>query len=76
MLHNNDPVKLLAVSNELPQLLEVDKEGCVGVDLGAVVPLPAALVQPFTDCVTVYVLAIFIVIAAVVAAVLHNNVPV
>ena len=47
-----------------------------GVGFGAAVPLPAGLVQPFTVCVTVYVPGVVTVIVAVVAPVLHNNVPV
>ena len=47
-----------------------------GVGFGAVVPLPAGLVQPFTVCVTVYVPGLLTVIAVVVAPVLHNKEPV
>ena len=47
-----------------------------GVGLGAAVPLAAGLVHPFIVCVTVYVPAAVTVIDAVVAPVLHNNVPV
>ena len=43
---------------------------------GAAVPLPAALVQPFTVCVTVYVPAAVTVMGLVVAPLLQNNVPV
>ncbi len=49
----------------------------VGVDVvfGAATPEPAALTQPFTVCVTVYVPAEETVMDAVVALLLHNNVP-
>ena len=53
LLHSNDPVKLPAVNTELPQLLTTDTVGADGITLGADVPLPAALVHPFTFCVTV-----------------------
>lgn len=49
LLHNSDPVKPEAVSTELPQLLATDIVGASGVVLGAAVPLPAVLVQPFTN---------------------------
>lgn len=76
VLHIKVPVKLLAVNTVLPQLFEAETEGTVGIDLGAAVPLPEALVQPLTVCVTVRVLAMFVVMEVVVAPVLHNNVPV
>ena len=47
-----------------------------GVGLGAAVPLAAGLVHPFIVCVTVRVPGVVTVIDAVVAPVLHNNVPV
>ena len=47
LLHNNDPVKLLAVNTELPQLLETVTVGADGTTFGADVPLPAALIHPF-----------------------------
>jgi hypothetical protein len=53
LLHNNDPVKLEAVNKELPQLFVTVTTGADGTVLGADVPLPFALVQPFTVCVTV-----------------------
>ena len=43
---------------------------------GAAIPLPEALVHPFTVCVTVYVPAVVTVIDEVVAPLLHNNEPV
>ena len=51
-LHNNDPVKPEAVNTELPQLLVTATFGAGGMAFGAAVLLPAALVQPFTVCVT------------------------
>jgi hypothetical protein len=53
LLHNNDPVKLEAVNKELPQLFAAVTAGADGIVLGADVPLPFALVHPFTFCVTV-----------------------
>ena len=52
LIHNNDPPAL--VDNKvLPQLLVTVTSGADGINLGAAVPEPAALVQPFTVCVTV-----------------------
>lgn len=77
VLHNNDPVKLLAVKTELPQLSETFTVGTTGTSLGADVPLPGKLVHPLTAvCVTVYVEASVTVIDEVVAPLLHNNEPV
>ena len=74
VLHNRVPVKPVAVSVELPQLLATVTPGAAGVAFGAAMPEPAALIQPFTVCVTVYVPALFTVIEDVVAPVLHNKV--
>ena len=51
-LHNKDPVVPVAVNTELPQLLTTDTPGADGIVLGAATPLPAALVQLFTVCLT------------------------
>ena len=48
LLHNNEPVNPEAVNTELPQLLATVTVGADGVAIGAAVPLPAALVHPFT----------------------------
>lgn len=53
MLHNKDPVKPVAVNNELPQLLLTDTPGAVGIAMGAAVSLANELVQPLTVCETV-----------------------
>jgi hypothetical protein len=54
VLHNNDPVTPVAVSTELLQLLTTFTTGASTAEFnGAAVPLPAALVHPFTVCVTV-----------------------
>ena len=54
LLHKSEPVKLEAVNMELPQLFTTVTTGVGTVPpVGAAVPLAAALVQPFTDCVTV-----------------------
>ena len=47
LLHNNEPVKLPAVNNELPQLFTTDTDGADGITFGADVPLPLALMHPF-----------------------------
>ena len=76
LLHNNAPVNEPAVTVELPQLFTTPTVGADGITLGAATPLPAALVQPVTVCVTVEVPAVVTVIDVVVAPLLHNNVPV
>ena len=49
LLHNNDPVKSEAVSNELPQLSVTVMVGVATAEfIGSANPLPAALVHPFT----------------------------
>jgi hypothetical protein len=53
LLHNNVPVKLPAVNTELPQLLATVTVGADGTAIGADVPLPFALVHPFSVCDTV-----------------------
>ena len=54
LLHNNEPVKFEAVSNELPQSLFTVTVGVGTTELiGAASPLPAGLAHPFTVCVTV-----------------------
>ena len=53
LLHNNEPVKLLAVSVELPQLFATVTVGAFGTTFGAEVPEPAELVQEPIFCVTV-----------------------
>src|SRR5678815_1666926 len=52
LLHNNEPVKDVAVNIELPQLSTTDTVGADGMDFGAATPLPEELVHPFTVCVT------------------------
>jgi hypothetical protein len=62
---------------ELPQLSTTFTRGVVTEEFkGAALPLPDALVQPFTVCVTVYVPALVTVIEAVVAPLLHKSEPV
>lgn len=51
-------------------------EGAAGVILGALVPLPATLVHPFTVVVTVYTPALLTVIELVEAPLLQRSVPV
>ena len=54
VLHNNEPVNDPAVSTLLLQLLVTDTLGAATVEvMGAAMPLPVALVQPFTVCLTV-----------------------
>lgn len=54
VLHNKEPVNDPAVKIELPQLLVTVTVGAGTLELkGAAVPLPGALVHPFTVCLTV-----------------------
>lgn len=76
LLHNNDPVKLPAVSTELPQLFTTVITGLVGIAFGEDTPVPAALIHPFTVWVIVYVAELVTVIEVVVALLLQNNDPV
>ena len=48
LLHNKDPVKPPAVKAELPQLLTTVTAGAAGIAFGAAIPVPGALVHPFT----------------------------
>lgn len=75
LLHSNEPVKFDAVNTEFPQWLTTSTVGAGGIGLGAAIPLLSELVQPFTDCVTVYVPGVVTVIDGVVAPLLHNNDP-
>ena len=52
VLHNNVPAELVE-RVELPQLFTTDITGVTGVVFGAAVPLPNALVHPFTVVFTV-----------------------
>ena len=74
LLHNKVPVAVVD-SADVPQLFVTVTTGAEGIAFGADVPLPAALVQPFTVVVTVYVAALLTVIDEVFAPLLHNNVP-
>jgi hypothetical protein len=78
VLHNKVPVKLVAVSNDVPSQLSVTiTVGAAGPLPGFAIPLPAADVHPTpTDWVTVYVPAVVTVIDGVVSPVLHNKAPV
>ena len=54
VFHNRDPVNDPAVNIELPQLFTTVTVGAGTFEfIGAATPLPEALVQPFTVCVTV-----------------------
>ena len=53
VLHSNDPVKPEAVNTELSQLLTTPTAGAAGIVFCAAIPLPGALLHPFTVCVTV-----------------------
>ena len=53
LLHDNELVKLLAVSVELPQLFCTVTVGATGTALGAELPEPEGLIQPFIVCFTV-----------------------
>ena len=74
VLHNKDPVKPEADKTELPQLLVTATAGLAGIALGAAIPEPAELMQPFTVWATVYVPFEVVVILSVVAPVFHKNV--
>jgi hypothetical protein len=75
VLQSNVPVAAV-VRVEVPSQLSVtDTTGAAGVVLGAAVPLPGRLVQPFTVVVTVYDPAVETIIEDVVAPVLHRRVP-
>jgi len=50
--------------------------GAAGTILGAAIPLPEGLAQPFTVCVTVYAPGVVAVIDPVIPVLLHNNDPV
>jgi hypothetical protein len=78
VLHSSVPVKLDAVSNDVPSQLSVTVTvGAFGPLPGFAIPLPAADVHPTpTDWVTVYVPAVVTVIDGVVSPVLHNKAPV
>ena len=76
VLHSSVPAAAVDKVDVLLQLSTTVTTGAAGVVFGAAVPLPAALVHPFTVVVTVYVPAVLTVIEAVAAPVLHNNVPV
>ena len=76
LLHNNEPVKDVAVNIELPQLSTTDTVGADGIAFGVATPLPGRLVHPFSVCVTVYVPAVVTVMDEVVAPLLHNKEPV
>ena len=73
LLHNKVPVVPVAVNSELPQLFVTVTPGATGIVLGDDVPLPDALVQPLTVCVTVYVSAVVAVIDEPVSPVLHDK---
>ena len=75
VLHKRPPPAVVE-SVEVPsQLSTTVTTGVAGVVLGAAVPLPGKLVQPFTVVVTVYVPAVLTVIVVVVSPVLHSRVP-
>ena len=76
VLQSNVPVAFVDKVDVPLQLSVTLTEGAVGVVFGDAVPDPAALVQPLTVVVTVYVPEVFTVIVEVFAPVLHNNVPV
>src|SRR4030095_3755119 len=76
VFHNKDPVKLVAVNTELPQLLLTDTPGAGGIAIGEAVSLANELVQPFTVCETVYEPDVVVVMKLVVSPVLHKIDPV
>ena len=77
VLQSKLPVELVDKVEVPLQLSTTFTTGAEGVVFGAAVPVPAALVQPFTDVwMTLYVPAPVTVIEDVVSAVLHSNAPV
>lgn len=76
VLHNNVPVKPVAVNTELPQLSTTVTPGVTGIAFGAAVALANELVHPPADCDKVYVPAVGNVMELVVSPVLHDNDPV
>ena len=72
--HNKLPATVM-LSVELPQLLATVTVGADGMALGVTVPIPAALVHPFTVVVTLYEPATVTVIEEVVAPVLQSKLP-
>ena len=75
VLHSKLPAEAVDIV-ELPQLSASVTTGADGVALGAAVPVPNALTQPFTVCLTVYVPAVVTVTEVVVAPLLQSKVPV
>ncbi len=75
MLHNRLPAAEVE-STVFPQLFTTVTVGTEGVAIGEAVPLPGALLHPFSVAVTVYGPALFTVIDEVVSPVLHNRSPV
>ena len=62
---------------EVPlQLFTTVTTGIAGVVFGAAVPLPARLIQPLFEVVTVYTPAVLTIIDEVIAPVFHNKFPV
>ena len=75
VLHNKPPVDVVESVDVLSQLSTTVITGVAGIVFGDATPEPAALVQPFIVCVTLYVFALFTVIVDVVSFVLHNKPP-
>ena len=75
LLHNRLPAAEVE-STVFPQLFTTVTVGTEGVAIGEAVPLPGALLHPFSVAVTVYGPALFTVIDEVVSPVLHNRSPV
>ena len=53
LLHKIEPLAFETVNVDVPQLFKTLTAGVAGIAFGADTPEPAALVQPFTVCVTV-----------------------
>ena len=71
-----EPVNPVAVRTELLQPSITDTDGAGGIGLGAAVPLPSVLRQPFTVCAMVKVPAVVTVMDSVVSPVLQIKDPV
>jgi hypothetical protein len=75
VLHCSVPAAVVDKVEVPLQLLTTVTTGAEGIDTGAAVPLPDALVQPLTVWVTVYAPALLTVMLGVAAPVLHSSVP-
>ena len=74
MLHNRSPIDVVD-NTDVPQLFCTVTSGNEGAVFGAAVPLPAALLQPLFETVTVYTPAVLTVIDDAISPVLQRRLP-